>query len=376
MQVAKFKPMKATRQFSCTLFLSLVIAFQATAQRYSTVKITPPADRQQRAELLGLLEIDHFDTQDGGIIAEISEQQLASLSRTLYKYVVLVPDVAAKVKEQNRQYFSVSPTERVAMEQPGRTVTSIIPTPAAFQVHSSLGGFYSFTQMNTAMDNLVAAYPAIDQKISLGLSVQGRNIWCIKISDNVASDETTEPEVLYVGLQHARESIGGSSMIFFMQYLCENYANDPRIQALVNNREIFIIPCMNPDGWEYNHVNNPDGGGGWRKNRRNNGDGTFGVDLNRNWSEDWAQCGGANPSCGSGSTSSDVYWGPSAFSEPETQAVRNFVTSHHIVSSNDQHAFGPYYSLPFGRPTLHTGADTLTIMEQNYYTQTPAMMGK
>jgi hypothetical protein len=179
-----------------------------------------------------------------------------------------------------------------------------------------------------------------------------------------------------MGLQHARESIGGSSMIFFMQYLCENYTTDPRIQALVNNREIFIIPCMNPDGWEYNRVNDPDGGGGWRKNRRNNGDGSFGVDLNRNWSVDWNICGGASSSCGSNNTSSDVYWGPAAFSEPETQAVRDFVLSHHIVSSNDQHSFGPYYSLPFGRPTLHTGPDTLSVTEQHYYTRIPAMMGK
>ena len=133
---------------------------------------------------------------------------------------------------------------------------------------------------------------------------------------------------------------------------------------------------MNPDGWEYNRINDPNGGGGWRKNRRNNGDGTFGVDLNRNWSTDWANCSGASSSCGSGSTSSDVYWGPSAFSEPETNAVRNFVTTHNIVSCNDQHSFGPYYSLPFGRPTLHTGPDTLSFSEQQFYSSIPAMMGK
>jgi carboxypeptidase T len=145
---------------------------------------------------------------------------------------------------------------------------------------------------------------------------------------------------------------------------------------LVNNREIFIIPCMNPDGWEYNRVDEPNGGGGWRKNRRNNGDGTFGVDLNRNWGIDWANCSGASSSCGSSNTSSDVYWGPSAFSEPETQAVRNFVITHHLTAMIDQHAFGPYYSLPFGRPSLHPGGDSLTAMDQDYYDHIPAAMGK
>lgn len=360
-----------------TFFMLLSISLPGMAQqKYSTVKITAPQDKQQRAALLGLLEIDHFDMHHGDIIAEIDEQKLALLKQTIFQYEIVVADVAAHVNEQNQRYFAASPSARAAMEQPGGTVSSIIATPSAFQVQGTLGGFYSFAQMNTAMNNLVAAYPLLAQKTSLGLSVQGRDIWCIKISDNVATDETTEPEVLYIGLQHAREAIGGSSMVFFMQYLCENYATDSRIQALVNNREIFIIPCMNPDGWEYNRTTDPNGGGGWRKNRRNNGDGTFGVDLNRNWGIDWANCSGASASCGSGTTSSDVYWGTAAFSEPETQAVRNFVITHHLVSMVDQHAFGPYYSLPFGRPSLHPGPDSLTAMDQDYYEHIPALMGK
>lgn len=360
-----------------TLLLFAAITMSVAAQtKYSKVQIVPPQDKQQRAELLGLLEIDHFNMYEGKIIAEISQQQMTQLRQTNYQYEILVDDVAADLHAINQRYFSASPTARAAMEQPGGTVGSLIPTPSAFQVQSSLGGFYSFTQMNTAMNTLVANYSSIAQKISLGVSVQGRDIWCIKISDNVGTDETNEPEVLFMGLQHAREAIGGSSLIFLMQYLCENYASDSRVQALVNNREIFIIPCMNPDGWEYNRVNDPNGGGGWRKNRRNNGDGTFGVDLNRNWSFDWANCSGASSSCGSSTTSSDVYWGPSAFSEPETQAVRNFVISHHLISMIDQHAFGPYYSLPFGRPSLHPGIDSLTIMDQDYYDHIPASMGK
>ncbi len=359
------------------IWIFLLATIVAAAQQpYSRVKIYPPENKLQRANLLGLLEIDHFGMQEGGIIAEISQEQVAVLGRSGYRYEILTADIAAQLQEINRNYFAASAQGRAAMEQPGGVVTNLIPTPAAFQVQPSLGGFYSFAQMNTAMNNLVAAYPSIAQKISLGLSVEGRNIWCIKISDNVATDEINEPEILYLGVQHARESIGGSSMIFYMQYLCENYSTDTRIQALINNREIFIITCMNPDGWEYNRVNDPNGGGGWRKNRRNNGDGTFGVDLNRNWNIDWANCAGASSSCGSNNTSSDVYWGPAAFSEPETNAIRNFVTTHHIVSCVDQHSFGPYYSLPFGRPTLHTGPDTLTVADQHYYTSIPALMGK
>ena len=236
-----------------TTFIIILLCCISTllqAQKYSTVKIIPSASREQTAELLGSLEVDHYNIAEGGIIAELDEQKLGLLSRSGFQYQVLVDDVYAKIQELNREYFAASEQQKVALEQAGTTVGAMINTPSAFQVHATLGGFYSFAQMNTAMDNLVASYPSLAQKTSLGVSTQGRDIWCIKISDNVATDESGEPEILYIGLQHAREAIGGSSMIFFMQWLCENYATDSRIQTLVNNREIYIIPCMNPDGWE------------------------------------------------------------------------------------------------------------------------------
>lgn len=362
--------------FFAFILLLLQVRLLQGQERFSTVKIKSPEAKVEKANLIGLLEIDHYYIQEGYIIAELSQREIKRLKNSSRPYEIVVPDIAEKNEELNRLYFSATPQQKVAMEQSGNTADNIITTPAAFNVWPSFGGFYSFAQMNAAMNNLVAAYPSLVQKTSLGLTTGGRDIWCIKISDNAATDEPNEAEVLYIGLQHAREAIGGSSMIFFMQYLCENYATDTRIQQLVNNRELFIIPCMNPDGWEYNRINNPSGGGGWRKNRKNNGDGTFGVDLNRNWSVDWANCAGAGSSCGSSVSSSDVYWGTSAFSENETNAIRNFVKTRNFAACIDQHAFGPYYSLPFGRAALHTGADSLTIMQQQFYNVIPAQMGK
>ena len=80
--------------------------------------------------------------------------------------------------------------------------------------------------MNTEMNDLVTAFPSLVQKTSIGLSIEGRNIWCLKISDNVITDENNEPEVLYLGLQHAREAITGTSLIFFAQYLAQNYGTN------------------------------------------------------------------------------------------------------------------------------------------------------
>lgn len=378
------KPLQATLVFTCLVFFSLFLSAQT---KYSTVKIYAPADKAQRAELLGLLQIDHFYTEQGAIVSEIGEEDVKKLKNTGYRYEILVDDVAKDLQKKNEKYFKSlkggKANSRVAIEQVGGLIDNMIPTPSAFKVWTgtnNMGGYYQFSQMVTAMDNLVATYPSIAQKFTLGTSVEGRDIWCIKISDNVATDEN-EPEVLFMGLQHAREAIGGSSMIFLMQYLCENYATDSRIKDLVDNREIFIIPCMNPDGWEYNRTQKPNGGGGWRKNRKLIATGQYGVDLNRNWGIDWANCSapivGPPSSCGSSSktSSNETYWGASAFSEPETQAVRAFAISHHLVAMIDQHAYGPYYSLPFGRPSLHPQPDSLTVAQQQFYTAIPALMG-
>lgn len=126
------------------VFFLLAAAFTASSQQYSTVKIFVPQDKLQRANLLGLLEIDHFDIQDGAIIAEINQQQLSALRSTTYRYEVLVADVAAHVHELNRQYFAASPQGRTAMEQPGGIISNLIPTPACFPGAGNVGRLLQF----------------------------------------------------------------------------------------------------------------------------------------------------------------------------------------------------------------------------------------
>ncbi|MCB0508284.1 MAG: zinc carboxypeptidase, partial [Bacteroidetes bacterium] len=365
----------------------MVQCFPATAQvlqdfhaadKVCRIKLDIPAKVEDRLMLLDLLQIDHYYIKDGGIISEVMTSDVSKLKGLPFKYKILCDDVEKELHQQNEQYYAAikqNPTAKMAFENSGDIVDNIIKTPAAFEVKSTLGGYYSYSQMVSAMDDLVATYPTIAQKFSIGKTYQNRDIWCIKISDNVNTDEN-EVELGYMGLQHAREAIGGASMIFFMQYLCENYSTDARIKALVDNREFFIIPCMNADGWEYNRTTDPTGGGMWRKNRHSFGSGRYGVDLNRNWGYRWADCSmpiqGYAPSCGSSSSSSETYWGPSAFSEPESQAVRDFTKTRHFTIFLDQHAFGPYYSIPPGRASK----DALTSDELKFYIELCSAMGK
>ncbi len=368
------------------LFFTVALFFlSATAQeKYSKVKIpvTSPAIKN----FIGTnLNVDHFEYEGNALVVVLNSSEMNRLRSSGYPFQVLIDDVVRHTIDQNK---NAVPENNVAAFQSTscQKLSSIISTPASFGTGGSLRlgaavgnpGYFTYAEMISKMNNLAAAYPGLVSVYSIGNSANGNAIYGIKLSDNVGTDEN-EPEILYTGLQHAREAIGGTSMIFFMQYLAENYAADNRIKELLDNREIFIIPCLNPDGYMYNYsgasASYPTSGGGlWRKSRRNTGGGAsnIGVDLNRNYGVDWGNCAGATSSCGSNDKTDDTYYGTSAFSEPETQALRNFVFSRQFINAIDQHCYGPYYSLPYGRPSLHA---PLNHEDSAYYTYVPALMG-
>ena len=208
----------------------------------------------------------------------------------------------------------------------------------------SLGGFQTVAEMEGVLDMLHQMNPAIcSARFSIGTTVEGRSIWAVKISDNVATDEN-EPEVYFDAMHHAREPFSMESLLWMMWELVAGYGLDPESTFLVDEREMWFVPCVNPDGYEYNRVTNPQGGGLWRKNRVNNGDGTFGVDLNRNYAYQWGYDNvGSSPN-----SSNSTYRGPSAFSEPETQAVRDFVLSRNFVAAIQAHTYSDLILWPYG----------------------------
>ena len=210
-----------------------------------------------------------------------------------------------------------------------------------FSLGSMLGN-YTLQEAINQMDTLSILYPNfVSEKDSIGTSFEGRTIWAFKLSDNPAIDEN-EPEVLYTGLTHAREPLSMMNLFYFANWLCENYNNDLIANYLLDNREMWFIPIVNPDGYFYNETIAPDGGGMHRKNRRSNpqnsncNTGTQqGVDLNRNYGYNW----GANNSGSSGNPCSAVYRGSSAFSEPETEAVSNFILSREFNNALHYHSY-------------------------------------
>jgi murein tripeptide amidase MpaA len=208
----------------------------------------------------------------------------------------------------------------------------------------AMGGHWTLAQMVAIMDGFAKDYPALcSAKTSIGKSIEGRDIWMMKISDNVAQDEN-EPEVFYDALHHAREPLSMEATIVFMEELLTGYGSDKEATFLVNERELFFVPCVNPDGYEYNRSIRPNGGGLWRKNRRPNSGGSFGIDLNRNYATGWSAPNGGN----STNQNSDTYRGTAPFSEPETLAIENFIKTRNFVQICSCHTYTEILLQPWG----------------------------
>ena len=225
-----------------------------------------------------------------------------------------------------------------------------------FEKAKDMGGYHTYSEVNAALDSMHTFYPSItSSRINIGSTLEGRAIWAFKISDNPAMDEN-EPEVYYNALTHAREPIGMEVLLYFMWHLLHNYGTDSLATYLVNNRELWFVPVVNPDGYEYNQQTNPNGGGMWRKNRRNCGSG-HGIDLNRNFGYMWGYDDeGSSPYC-----SDETYRGSGPFSEPETQVIRDFVNSRNFVMCLDNHAYGMYLLYPWGYDRLYTPHQNLFV---------------
>jgi putative cell wall-binding protein len=181
-------------------------------------------------------------------------------------------------------------------------------------------GYHDPGELLTILRATEIAYPSLVSIFSVGQSSEGRDIWAAKVSDNVALDED-EPEVLVDALVHASEHLGVEQALYLLRTLTSDYATDPYVRRLVDERVIWIVFAVNPDGWVYDLSGDPYNL--WRKNRQPNPrNSNLGTDLNRNYGYKWAFGEG-----GSNLVWSNLYWGPHAFSAPESRAMANFVAS-------------------------------------------------
>lgn len=284
---------------------------------------------------LGPLGAQHYVDRD---IISIQKNQVP-LKNLLEMNLDLLMEKDGKI------YIVVSPEDLIALN--AKNVSYSIESHKffpedrkAFTIQTGVNGdFHSYVELERDLMALADAYPELAQVIDIGDSLEMRNIYALRISDNVGLQEN-EPSVLFLGCHHAREWISVEVPYLLGKYLVENYETNSQVKRLVNSSEIWIVPLVNPDGLEYSiHFYRY-----WRKNMRDNGDGTYGVDLNRNYGYKWGWDNmGSSPD-----TSSEVYRGTGPFTEPEIQAVRDLFGQHDFQALVSYHSYSQVILYPWG----------------------------
>lgn len=222
-----------------------------------------------------------------------------------------------------------------------------------------MGSYHSLAQIQSMLEDMADTYSSITSLFSIGTTYEGRDIWCLEISDNPGADEG-EPGVFFMGVHHAREWPAAEICLYIANKLTSEYGSNSTIANLVNNRRIWIVPVQNPDGYYYCH----DLGIDWRKNRDYFPQyGTYGVDTNRNYNGSCdGSIWGAWGSIGSGSVThspgDEVYCGPGPSSEAETQAIDSFFIGHDICTSISWHTYQEELYWPWGYTSSTTPDNT------------------
>jgi hypothetical protein len=200
--------------------------------------------------------------------------------------------------------------------------------------------YRTLAEISQYVQSLVDANPALAITWSAGQTLQGRDIVAVRITG--PGDRTGRPVIALDACQHAREWISPMTAVYVIDQLLSRYGTDARIKRAVDAVEWVIVPLINADGYVYTW--NTDRY--WRKNRRPppTGSSCWGIDTNRNWGYQWGLDIGSSPD-----PCSEVYRGPSAFSEPETRAVRDMLQSlPRLAAYIDFHSFGQLILEPWG----------------------------
>ncbi|XP_071520920.1 carboxypeptidase D-like isoform X5 [Panulirus ornatus] len=179
--------------------------------------------------------------------------------------------------------------------------------------------YHNYARMTDFLRSMSATYPNLTALYSIGKSVQGRDLWVMVLSASPYEHIVGQPNVKYVANMHGNEAIGREMLLHLIEYLAKNYSSDEYVRWLLDNTRIHIMPSMNPDGFEVAREGTCQGGQG-RYNAR-------GFDLNRNFPDYFKQNNKRN--------------------QPETEAVKQWVSKIQFVLSANLHGGALVASYPF-----------------------------
>ena len=240
--------------------------------------------------------------------------------------------------------------------------------------------FRSYDEPGGIEDQLQAignnpAYADFVKLYDVGDTIQGRDVLGIRMTEGAGTLALgARPAVLYQGTTHAREWISTEVTMRLLEwFLNERSKGNTQVTNLLQDRELWFVPVVNPDGYEHTFTTERL----WRKNLRDNdGDNKItnadGVDLNRNYPEHWNYDDeGSNTQ-----TSSETFRGASPASEPETQGninlVENMADFRFAIS---YHSFGDLLLYTQGWQTLTPSADDPVYLALTGIDSNPAVPG-
>jgi carboxypeptidase T len=266
---------------------------------------------------------------------------------------ITYPDKAtlSLLDSQGWDIWEVHPDYAVAVPPPGLVIQSLpagvtLTDLGAVPAAAFDAGYHTYASTLAAMRTVSDTHPGIVTLFDIGdgwetLPSGGhRHLWAARVAGHPGQGK---PAVLFMAAIHAREIATPEVALALLSLLADGYGADPLITYLVNERETWIVPMVNPDG----HIR-AEAGAMWRKNVNPFGciyASLIGADLNRNFDDHWGWPGGSSYGC------DETYWGQGPFSEPEDQAIRALVEapSHASFSSViSYHAYGDQVLYPWG----------------------------
>lgn len=242
------------------------------------------------------------------------------------------------------EVLSVSAQDSLAFEQVERRSRlheiADVFTDGALKEYPFHDHYPSIDELYAWYDDIVTEYPDLVTKIHIGHSWEGRDLWVLQVTSDEDTQVDYKPGVLVDGLIHAREWSTTQVAAYFIWRLLTDYDTDATIHWLLNNRRIYVMPMLNPDGYVFDGDGAEVPGNFWRKNRNNSTPtDDIGVDLNRNWDHYW-ESGNSDPG-------SKFHRGGVPFSEYETEFMRQFVLGNRIDSYQNLHSYAGVLLFPW-----------------------------
>jgi len=285
-----------------------------------------PSEREAVRVLHEGTNLDWWSDLDIRVTPEQREEVTAFLAKNNIEYETMIENVQALVDSENRLH-----AEQANYSVAADLLRSTTGAPPDF-----FKDYRKLDDINAFVDGLVAQYPQLAKKVSIGTSYEGRTIWGVV----VASSKSPKAGIYYEAGIHSREWVAHTTVCYILWSLLSGYGTDATATKLVDSFTWHIVPALNVDGYVYTW----NGNRMWRKTRSpNSGSSCIGTDPNRNWDNHWCQQGASRDPC------SDSYCGRAAFSEKEVKAASDYIKNNGAVRGMiDFHSYSQLWMRPYG----------------------------